>query len=167
MYLSSQQVGSDVASTKKAWSYATSKVSNSNPAQAAKSWSNNAGNNNAAQQAKNKVNSDVNAVKSWGNNAGNNVDNAAQQAKSKVSSDVNAVKSWGSSAGDAVAKNTPSINTPEVGGFFGTNPKQQADTINAKTAQKVCVFDFTLARTTSCMQLQCCSALLYCALYIA
>jgi hypothetical protein len=91
-----------------------------------------------AQAAKGKVNSDVNAVKSWGNNAGNNVDNAAQQAKSKVSSDVNAVKSWGSSAGDAVAKNTPSINTPEVGGFFGTNPKQQADTINAKTAQKVC-----------------------------
>jgi hypothetical protein len=90
-----------------------------------------------AQAAKGKVNSDVNAVKSWGNNAGNNVDNAAQQAKSKVSSDVNAVKSWGSSAGDAVAKNTPSINTPEVGGFFGTNPKQQADTINAKTAQKV------------------------------
>jgi hypothetical protein len=57
----------------------------------------------------------------------------------QVNSDINAVKSWGSSAGDAVAKNTPSINTPEVGGFFGTNPKQQADTINAKTAQKVCV----------------------------
>jgi hypothetical protein len=55
-----------------------------------------------------------------------------------VNSDVNAVKSWGNSAGNAVAKNVPKIDTPEVGGFFGTQPKQQADIINSKTAQKVC-----------------------------
>jgi hypothetical protein len=85
----------------------------------------------AGNAIKSKVTGDVQTAKRAANDAtpsSNELQNAASAAQRKVSGDVNGRKS---------ALNSTLLSVH--GGFFGTHPKQQANAINCKTVQKVCV----------------------------
>jgi hypothetical protein len=92
----------------------------------------------AGNTIKSKVSGDVQTAKRAANDAtpsGNELQNAANAAQSKVSSDVNGVKSaLNNVVGGAVEQGSPASTLLSVeGGFFGTNPKQQADVVAQKT----------------------------------